>query len=180
MALGATRVFNADIGVSTTGYAEPPETQTSSISYAFYAIWDRAAGTGGPVRSGKLVGAKPERVGNQRLFAELALRELVAYLVSRDGADLSFQDALRIERLPDRRYRFGERIVNDVSDLPGAIRAVKKSLPISALKLNEPFEVLTTEGVMQGAPGDWLLQGVVGEVYICPNEVFEKSYDYPI
>ncbi|HTZ68003.1 MAG TPA: hypothetical protein VMB83_11150 [Roseiarcus sp.] len=173
-------MFNAEIGISTAGYAEPPESENSSGAYAFYAIWDKAAGSSEPVRSGKLLGAKPERVGNQRLYAELALRELVAYLVSRHGADLSFQDVLRIERLADGRYKFGERIVNDVLDLPGAIRAMKKAVPITALKIKEPFEVLTSEGLMQGAVGDWLLKGVVGEVYICPDHVFEKSYNYPL
>ena len=57
---------------------------------------------------------------------------------------------------------------------------MKKAVPITALKIKEPFEVLTSEGLMQGAVGDWLLKGVVGEVYICPDHVFEKSYNYPL
>ncbi len=30
---------------------------------------------------------------------------------------------------------------------------------------------------MKGAEGDWLMQGVLGEMYICPAEVFDKTYD---
>ena len=30
---------------------------------------------------------------------------------------------------------------------------------------------------MAGRTGDWLIAGVVGEVYICPDDVFRRSYD---
>jgi hypothetical protein len=30
---------------------------------------------------------------------------------------------------------------------------------------------------MKGNAGDWLMQGVSGELYICPASIFNKSYD---
>jgi len=62
-------------------------------------------------------------------------------------------------------------------NLPGAVRALKKPIPITACKINGPFSVDTTEGTMTGKSGDWLMQGVSGEMYICPADIFEKSYD---
>lgn len=56
--------------------------------------------------------------------------------------------------------------------------AVRK-LPVivSAIRLNEPFEVDTLEGIMQGNPGDWLIKGVEGELYPCKNIVFKAIYE---
>jgi len=43
----------------------------------------------------------------------------------------------------------------------------------------EPDHLLieTLEGVMRGNIGDWLIRGVVGELYPCKNEIFEKTYE---
>ena len=35
----------------------------------------------------------------------------------------------------------------------------------------------TLEGVMVANVGDWILQGVEGELYPCKNSVFKKTYD---
>ena len=56
-------------------------------------------------------------------------------------------------------------------------KALKKPIPIKCIQINEPFEVYTMEGVMQGKPGDWLMVGVNGEMYPCNNEIFKKTYD---
>ncbi len=56
-------------------------------------------------------------------------------------------------------------------------KALKKPIPIKCIQINEPFEVQTLEGVMQGKPGDWLMVGVNGEMYPCSNEIFKKTYD---
>ena len=83
---------------------------------------------------------------------------------------------LRIERLENGKYRLGETVVDDISHLEGAVTAVKRPIEITALRIHEPFRVVTTEGEMNGQPGDWLIKGVMGEVYICPDDVFERSY----
>jgi hypothetical protein len=84
---------------------------------------------------------------------------------------------LSIERLQDGRYRIGSMIVDDISRVQGAVRAVRRPITLSAVQIDQPFEVATTEGVMRGKAGDWLLKGVKGEVYICPDDVFRASYD---
>ncbi|NEW78967.1 MAG: hypothetical protein GZ086_05970 [Gelidibacter sp.] len=54
--------------------------------------------------------------------------------------------------------------------------AVKKPIPIQCSQIMEPFEVETLEGVMKGKAGDWLMVGVTGELYVCDNDIFKKSY----
>jgi hypothetical protein len=38
-------------------------------------------------------------------------------------------------------------------------------------------EVSTLEGTMTGNPGDWLIQGVQGEIYPCKPDIFAATYD---
>ena len=38
-------------------------------------------------------------------------------------------------------------------------------------------EILTLEGVMRGEIGDFIIQGVNGEIYPCKPDIFEKSYE---
>jgi len=56
-------------------------------------------------------------------------------------------------------------------------RAVKKPIPVRCIRVNEPFEVETLEGVMKGKAGDWLIVGIHGEMYPIDNEIFKKTYD---
>jgi len=76
MARGATELFCVHIGVSTTGYAEPPA--GSPTAFAYFAIWDarRAA----VVREGRVALTSSERVTNQHEMARRVLSELQAYL----------------------------------------------------------------------------------------------------
>lgn len=37
--------------------------------------------------------------------------------------------------------------------------------------------VLTLEGEMVAAPGDWIIRGVNGEFYPCKPEIFAKTYE---
>ena len=37
--------------------------------------------------------------------------------------------------------------------------------------------VHTSEGVMQGDPGDWIIKGVKGEYYPCKPDIFEATYE---
>ena len=38
-------------------------------------------------------------------------------------------------------------------------------------------EILTLEGKMRADPGDYIIQGINGEVYPCKPDIFEKTYD---
>lgn len=39
------------------------------------------------------------------------------------------------------------------------------------------MQIQTLEGVMQATPGDWIIQGVKGEIYPCKPDIFEATYE---
>lgn len=39
------------------------------------------------------------------------------------------------------------------------------------------MEIKTLEGVMTANPGDYIIQGVQGEIYPCKPDIFEASYE---
>lgn len=72
---------------------------------------------------------------------------------------------------PPRRFR--------AIEAPDVIfqQAVKKPIPVACVQIKEPFEVESLEGLVRGKPGDWLMRGIQGELYVCDREIFEKTYD---
>jgi len=56
-------------------------------------------------------------------------------------------------------------------------KAVKKPMEIECYQMDEAFEVESLEGLMKGKAGDWLMKGVSGELYVCDDVIFKKSYD---
>ena len=38
-------------------------------------------------------------------------------------------------------------------------------------------DIKTLEGVMQGKEGDWVIQGVAGELYPCKQDIFALTYE---
>lgn len=65
---------------------------------------------------------------------------------------------------------------NAESILSQAKKYTKKPIPIRAIQIKCQFEVKTLEGLMQGKKGDYLIEGIKGELYICDREIFEESY----
>ena len=56
-----------------------------------------------------------------------------------------------------------------------------RKLPVivHSLQVNEPFRVKSLEGnYKQGKPGDYLMRGVDGELYICDKDIYERTYEY--
>lgn len=53
----------------------------------------------------------------------------------------------------------------------------RKLTTIRALQMDQPFEVCTLEGVMQGAAGAYLAEGPLGEAYIIDEAVFNATYE---
>ena len=53
----------------------------------------------------------------------------------------------------------------------------KLPVVIDAVELRERTEIRTTEGVMVGEPGDWLITGVKGERYPCKPDIFAATYE---
>jgi PncC family amidohydrolase len=82
MAKGVTELFNVQIGVATTGYAESIPGPDSSVlqPYAYYAIWDC-----GEKSSGLIQGGGRGRIACQVFYAETALQQLRFYLENRYG-----------------------------------------------------------------------------------------------
>lgn len=56
---------------------------------------------------------------------------------------------------------------------------MKRALVIQSKQMDTEFRVMTMEGDYKlGKPGDYLMRGVDGELYICDKNVFEKTYDW--
>ena len=53
----------------------------------------------------------------------------------------------------------------------------KRPVIINAVQMSTPFEVETLEGVMKGDSGDWLIEGIAGELYPCKDNIFRMMYE---
>lgn len=53
----------------------------------------------------------------------------------------------------------------------------KRPVIVEAMEMDSEFEVHTLEGTMRGKPGDYLIRGVKGELYICDRDIFHQTYD---
>ena len=61
----------------------------------------------------------------------------------------------------------------------GMMDCVKRPIIVHAKRIDEEFRVETLEGnYKQGKPGDYLMRGINGELYICDGSIFEKTYDF--
>ena len=55
----------------------------------------------------------------------------------------------------------------------------KRPVIVHAKKIDEEFRVNTLEGnYKQGKPGDYLMRGIDGELYICDGAIFERTYEF--
>ena len=56
---------------------------------------------------------------------------------------------------------------------------IKKPIVVHAKRIDEEFRVNSLEGnFKQGKPGDYLMRGIDGELYICDGPIFDKSYGW--
>ncbi len=66
--------------------------------------------------------------------------------------------------------------VATAGDRPDWLRGVN----VIADHQEQVLRIATLEGVMHASVGDWIIQGVKGEVYPCKPDIFEATYDpYP-
>ena len=80
-------------------------------------------------------------------------------------------------------------VVIEAVEVNAALKAASnawKDLPIWLSAAYEKGEVVfgadaihikTLEGDMRGDKGDWIIQGVKGELYPCKPEIFEATYE---
>lgn len=81
MALGVSRLFGTDLGLATTGYAEPSSKHGIKHPMAWWAICHRQGGGGGAVVISGCVEIRGEkRVAVQHKVSETVLSELANYL----------------------------------------------------------------------------------------------------
>lgn len=65
-----------------------------------------------------------------------------------------------------------------MKELPNGYRIYKRRPgKIKAIEMKEPFLVDTLEGTMHGKPGDFLIEGISGELYICKADIFYDLYE---
>ena len=61
----------------------------------------------------------------------------------------------------------------------GMNTCMKKPIVVHAKRIDEEFRVNSLEGnFKQGKPGDYLMRGIDGELYICDGPIFDKSYGW--
>jgi hypothetical protein len=51
------------------------------------------------------------------------------------------------------------------------------NLDESDTKFIDYVEISTLEGTMRGDLGDWVIQGIAGELYPCAHDIFINSYE---
>jgi hypothetical protein len=68
---------------------------------------------------------------------------------------------------------------NTFEQVEGMNGCMKRPIVVHAKQVDEEFRVDTLEGnYKQGKPGDYLMCGIEGELYICDKAIFEKTYDW--
>lgn len=55
----------------------------------------------------------------------------------------------------------------------------KKPLEVRAKQVDERVQIDTREGTVWAEPGDYVVEGLEGELYPCGREIFEKTYREP-
>lgn len=91
MALGACALFGADVGVATTGYAEPSQADGVTVPFAWWAVARHEAGAGATrgdfvLRHGRVECPEAKRIEVQAIVAEAVLAELIAWLGEKRGS----------------------------------------------------------------------------------------------
>lgn len=80
MAAGAVNLFNADLAVATTGYADPAPKLKVRVPHAWWALCHRHRGGAAVVLSGLVEVPGAARVDVQKRVAEAVVAEVVKYL----------------------------------------------------------------------------------------------------
>ena len=80
MARGVCRLFRCDLGIATTGYAEPSRENEVEAPFAWWALAHRRRGRYVAMRSGRVECPGEPRVEVQLIVADAVLGELIAYL----------------------------------------------------------------------------------------------------
>lgn len=80
MARGACELFGSDLGVATTGYAEPSAKDRVTTPFAWWAVAHRGRGGKFAMRHGRVECPGEPRVDVQKMVAAAAIAELIDFL----------------------------------------------------------------------------------------------------
>jgi nicotinamide-nucleotide amidase len=80
MASGVCSLFGSDLGVATTGYAEPSPADRVAEPFAYWAVAHRQRGRIIALRSGRVECPDATRVETQSIVADAVIAELIDYL----------------------------------------------------------------------------------------------------
>ena len=87
MARGACELFNCDIGIGTTGYAEAAPENLINEPFAYFAIWgQRTVLKEGLTESGIVYGGNASRIEVQILVSEYVLSKTLGWLERTKGS----------------------------------------------------------------------------------------------
>ena len=71
--------------------------------------------------------------------------------------------------------------IEDVKSITDCIRwYIKKPIEVRAIKVEEKCFVKTREGKIVANVGDYIIEGIEGEVYPCNAKIFKKTYEHYI
>jgi hypothetical protein len=71
------------------------------------------------------------------------------------------------------------KVFDTFEEVVGMKHCIKRPIVVHAKKMDVEFRVNTLQGdYKQGKPGDYLMRGIDGELYICDGPIFEKTYDF--
>lgn len=74
--------------------------------------------------------------------------------------------------------KFERKLITKLEDTNLKIHKYKKRpIIIRAVKLKEKMVIKTREGILMGYKGDYLIEGIKGEIYPCGREIFNETYD---
>jgi len=53
----------------------------------------------------------------------------------------------------------------------------KRPIIVEAVRVHEPVVVETLEGNISAQAGDWVIKGIMGEIYPCKDNIFRQTYE---
>ena len=75
------------------------------------------------------------------------------------------------------QYKGEGNIGDKRGDVPDWIwRALEEGF-LKATNGTGPLVIDTMEGKMTVSPNDWIIKGVIGEIYPCKPDIFEQTYE---
>ena len=73
------------------------------------------------------------------------------------------------------KYLGGGNVEN--SDVPDWMRKAFEDGALVAADGGDPLRITTLEGELTVFPGNYIIQGVQGELYPCKSDIFEETYE---